>query len=175
MARIRKLVVYPDPLLHRISDPVTNFDPKYLQPLIDDMFITMECADGVGLSAIQIGEPKRIIIAQDETDQYCLINPGIVSADGKQTFEEGCLSVPGVYEERERAEHITVRFHNVLGEEMEEDFSGLAAFCIQHEIDHLNGKVFIDDLSPLKKNRARDKIKKTVRKFQKDLLKQKTY
>lgn len=141
------------------------------------MILTMEAADGVGLSAVQVGIPLRIVVFvdQDPMNHEVFINPVITRSYGKQELSEGCLSVPGVYEDRQRAEHIFVEYQDRYGMKSERELTGLEAFCVQHEIDHLDGKVFIDELSPLKKNRARDKIKKTVRLFKRDLVKQKAY
>ncbi len=171
MATIRPLKIYPDPILHEVSKPVFAFGSA-LEELVDDMFVTMELANGVGLSAVQIGVLKRVIIVSE----IAMINPEITEASiGEQLVSEGCLSVPGVYEERKRAKTIHLRYQCVSGQEYEFDFSGMAAFCIQHEIDHLDGRVFIDDLSPLKKRRARSKITKTVREFRNDEHKQQVY
>lgn len=163
---IRKLRVYPDPVLHTISKTVTVFDDS-LFALIEDMKDTMKVAEGIGLSAIQIGEPLRVITMIDThpLNIEVIINPTILDVFGTQSQEEGCLSVPGVYESRERADGVTVRYVDRHNEPREHTFWGIEAFCLQHEIDHLNGKVFVDKLSPLKKNRARDTMKKTIRRF----------
>lgn len=176
MPKIRKLIVYPDPILHQVSEPVEYCDEE-IREFCEDMIVTMEAAGGVGLSAIQVGVPLRIItfIDQHPMNHEVFINPEIVWSQGKQTQTEGCLSVPGVYEERERAEKIIVEYQDRYGMKSKAELTGLEAFCVQHEIDHLDGKVFIDESSPLKKKRARDKIKKTLRVFKRDLIKQKAY
>lgn len=173
MPSIRKLKVYPDPILHEVSQPVEQFDDE-LKTLVDDMFITMEATDGAGLSAVQVGILQRVVV-MDCGNPTVLINPRITERLGEYTFEEGCLSVPGVFEERVRSQQVHVDFYDTAGGHHLRWFKNLEAFCIQHEIDHLDGKVFIDDLSSLKKKRARDKIKKTVNQFQKDIIKHKAY
>ena len=168
MPTIRQLRVYPDPILHEVSEPATEEDSD----LIYDMFATMQAADGIGLSAVQVGVLKRIIVLQDTQSGslYAMYNPVIIEKSGEFTHQEGCLSVPGVYEERKRYEEIRVQCDDLRegGEPYVIKSTGLDAFCIQHEIDHLDGKVFIDDYSQLKINRARDKIKKTLKTFRKE-------
>ena len=171
MPKVYKLRDYPDPILHEVSQPVTDFNTA-LKDLVDSMYAVMQLAGGYGISAVQIGALHRVIIVNELT----MVNPEITDMSiGEQFHEEGCLSVPGVYEKRARAKYITCKYQSVTGEEYEFDFEGLPAFCIQHEIDHLDGKVFIDELSPLKKKRARSKIQNTVRKFGRDIMKQKVY
>ncbi len=171
MPKIYKLKVYPDPILHEVSQPVTQFNSD-LKDLVDSMYAVMEMADGYGLAAVQVGALWRVIIVNGLT----MVNPEITDHSlGEHKLEEGCLSVPGVYEKRARSKFITCKYQSVTGESYEFDFEGLQAFCIQHEIDHLDGKVFIDDSSPLKKKRARTKIQNTLRKFGRDIIKQKVY
>lgn len=175
MATLRKLKIYPDPTLHEISQPVFAFGSA-LRELVADMVLTMTAAGGVGLSAIQIGIPKRVVVINCEGNKRTMINPEIeMESTAEQTLDEGCLSTPGVYIPRIRSRHVSIRFQNISGESVEEEFFGMMAFCILHELDHLEGKIFIDDLSSLKKNRARGKIKKTIHMFRKDILKQKVY
>lgn len=175
MGQPRKLVIYPDPLLHVVSQPVEQFDDDF-QQLVDDMIATMIAANGIGLSAIQVGVPLRVLTFIDihPKNYEVFVNPVIVESDGVQTIDEGCLSVPGVYESRQRAEKIIVDYQDRYGEHWRHEMSGLEAFCVQHEIDHLDGKVFIDDFLPLKERRARDKIRKSIRKFRRQGL-QKVY
>jgi peptide deformylase len=164
--------VYPDPILSEISEPVREdeFGTDKLALLCEKMHVTTFYNNGVGLSAVQIGELKRVITMKipevdkyDVSRPYNLINPEIIQADGTFKFQEGCLSVPGYYEDRKRANRIVLRFRTIHGVQMEEEFTDLEAFCIQHEMDHLDGKLFIDELSPLKKRRVRAKVQKTMR------------
>lgn len=162
---IRKILYLPDERLRKIAKPVETFDES-LQTLINDMFDTMYDARGVGLAAPQIGVSLRlsvIDIVGDKKEQIVIINPEIVSSHGEKEFEEGCLSVPGAYDTVVRAEKVTVKALDRLGKPFEITGEGLLAECLQHEIDHLNGKLFVDLLSPLKRMVARRKLDKFKR------------
>lgn len=164
-----KILTYPNPILTQVSEPVTEFDkPPYdggLGVLCAQMFDTMRKSDGAGLSAVQVGILKRIIVMQvPGGEPHVFINPEIREyARPMFTYSEGCLSVPGFFDDRERYSSILLHWYTVQGEHKFHWFSDLEAFCIQHEMDHLEGKLFIDDLSPLKKDRIRKKIEKTLR------------
>lgn len=156
---------YPDERLRNKAKPVAAVDDS-IRKLVDDMFETMYHAPGIGLAAIQVNVARRVIVVDvsAEKDQpLCFINPEILSKDGVEQHEEGCLSVPGFYEIVERAEHIKVRALNRDGHSFELETGGLLAVCIQHEIDHLDGKLFVDYLSPLKRQRIKKKIEKMLK------------
>ncbi|MBL8472024.1 MAG: peptide deformylase [Rhodocyclaceae bacterium] len=156
---------YPDARLKKIASPVTQFDSA-LQRLARDMAETMYAAPGIGLAATQVDVHKRLIVidtSEDKSNLQVFINPQIIERDGEQVCEEGCLSVPGIYDKVTRAEHVKVRAQNVNGEFFERDAGGLLAVCIQHEIDHLDGKVFVEYLSPLKQTRIKSKLAKQAR------------
>jgi len=147
------------------ATPVGTVDDA-LRVLIGDMFETMYEAPGIGLAATQVDVHKRLFVTDvstDKTEPYVLINPEILEKDGVTVTDEGCLSVPGYYEEVERAEHIRVRFLDRNGDETEMEVDGLLAVCIQHEIDHLDGKLFVDYLSEAKRLRIRKKLEKERR------------
>jgi len=164
MAKL-KILEFPDPRLRTKATPVTAVDDA-LRALIDDMFETMYAAPGIGLAATQVDVHKRLLIADvsaDKSDPHVLINPEILEKDGVMVTDEGCLSVPGYYEEVERAEHIRVRFLDRQGDAQEMEAEGLLAVCVQHEIDHLEGKLFVDYLSEAKRQRIRKKLLKERR------------
>ena len=159
---ILNVLHYPDPRLRKKALPVENVDSEVKQ-LVDDMFETMYQAPGIGLAATQANVQKRVIvidISEDKSNPLCFINPEIVSSDGQEEMEEGCLSVPGIYEKVKRAERIKVRALNRDGESFEMQADGLLSVCIQHEMDHLEGKLFVDYLSELKRQRIRKKLDK---------------
>jgi len=159
------ILEFPDPRLRTRAAPVETVDEQ-LNELIDDMFETMYDAPGIGLAATQVDVHKRLLVADmsaDKSDPQVLINPEILEKDGVMVSEEGCLSVPGYYEEVERAEHIRVQFLDRKGAEVEMEAEGLLAVCIQHEIDHLNGKLFVDYLSEAKRQRIRKRLVKERR------------
>jgi peptide deformylase len=163
---LREILHFPDPRLRLRARPVDQVDAS-VRRLVDDMFETMYAAPGIGLAATQINEQKRILVADVSDDQsapHCLINPEILSREGEEEMDEGCLSVPGFYETVRRAERIRVRALNRDGEQYELEVDGLLAVCIQHEIDHLDGKLFVDYLSTLKRNRIRKKLEKQAAK-----------
>jgi len=156
------ILEYPDPRLRIRAEPVTEFDAQ-LAELVADMFETMYLAPGIGLAATQVNVHRRVLVvdvSEERNAPICLVNPEIVRAEGSVSYEEGCLSVPDVFEAVERAERITVRAHNERGEPLEIDAEGLLAICIQHEMDHLEGKLFVDYLSALKRNRLKKKALK---------------
>jgi peptide deformylase len=156
---------FPDPRLREIAQPVEQVDDGVRQ-FIDDMFETMYAAPGIGLAATQVNVAKRIIVidVSEEKDQpLCLINPEILELDGIEEMEEGCLSVPGVYERVQRADRVRVSALDRDGQKVEIEANGLLAVCIQHEIDHLDGKLFVDYLSQLKRTRIRKKLEKEQR------------
>jgi len=156
---------YPDERLHKIAKPVEVVDDK-LRKLVEDMAETMYEAPGIGLAATQVNVHKRVIVidvSEDQTDLKVLINPEILERSGEQVCEEGCLSVPGVYERVVRAAEVRVTALNEQGERFELEADGLLAVCIQHEIDHLDGKVFIERLSQLKFSRIKNKLAKRMR------------
>ncbi|MCR4302045.1 MAG: peptide deformylase [Sulfuricaulis sp.] len=162
---IRRILHYPDPRLRRQANPVLEITDS-TRRLVDDMAETMYQAPGIGLAAIQIDEPWRIIIidiSQTRDQLQVFINPKILSREGEQELEEGCLSVPGIYEPVSRARQIRVRALNRDGQAFEIETEDLLATCIQHEIDHLDGKVFVDYLSRLKQTRIRKKLEKRGR------------
>lgn len=162
---IREIITVPNPLLKTISKSVDKIDDKILG-ILDDMLETMYAAPGIGLAAIQIGIPKRMLVIDiskddENKDPHFFINPEILNpTEDLSTFEEGCLSVPGVWEEIERPDECNVRFLDINGLEKNIRYSGMMATVIQHEMDHLNGIVFVDYLSRLKKDRA---IKKSIK------------
>ena len=161
MARLQ-ILEYPDPRLRTRAEPVEAVDDE-LRRLIDDMFETMYEAPGIGLAATQVNVHRRLLVAdvsEDKDDPRVFINPEILEKDGVAVTEEGCLSVPGFYEKVERAEHIRVRALDRNGEAFETELEGLLAVCVQHEIDHLDGKLFVDYLSQLKRQRIRKRIEK---------------
>ena len=162
---LREIVHYPDARLRRIAAPVSTVDDE-IRALVDDMAQTMYHAPGIGLAAIQIDVPKRVIVLDISPERNALhifINPKIVMRDGVHIMEEGCLSVPGIYETVQRAQHIRVSALDRAGNPFELEADGLLAVCIQHEIDHLDGKVFVDYLSRLKQQRIRKKLEKQQR------------
>lgn len=162
---ILRILEFPDPKLRIKAQPVGNVDDA-LRQLIDDMFETMYQAPGIGLAATQIDVHRRLLVADvsgERTDPHVLINPVIIEKDGLTVTEEGCLSVPGFYEEVERAEHIRVRYLNPDGKEVESEFEEMLAVCIQHEIDHLDGRLFVDYLSEAKRQRIRKRLEKDRR------------
>ncbi|HVT62696.1 MAG TPA: peptide deformylase [Legionellaceae bacterium] len=162
---IRKVLYLPDARLRRVSTEVTVFDEE-LQTLIDDMFETMYHTRGVGLAAAQIGINLRLSVvdvSSDRSQQLVLINPVIIEAIGETTYQEGCLSVPGTYDTVKRAETVTVRALDRYQQPFEMTASGLLGQCFQHEIGHMDGKLYIDLLSPLKRNMARRKLDKYLR------------
>lgn len=162
---IRKILYLPDARLRQISTEVTVFDDK-LQTLIDDMFETMYHARGVGLAAAQIGVSLRVSVidvTRDKSQQIVIINPVIIESIGELVYQEGCLSVPGVYDTVTRAHTVTVRALDRQGKTFDITGSELLAECLQHEIDHMNGKLFVDMLSPLKRSMARRKLDKHLR------------
>lgn len=159
MAKL-EILHFPDKRLRTKAVNIITIDDK-LRLFINDMYETMYDAPGIGLAATQVNFHKRLIvidISEDKDEPLCLINPVITHKDGVEIMQEGCLSVPGFYENVERAEHITVNALNQQGEAFELTTEGLLAVCIQHEIDHLDGKLFVDYLSPLKRNRIRKKL-----------------
>ncbi|WP_269531389.1 peptide deformylase [Chitinimonas sp. BJYL2] len=163
---ILNILHYPDARLHTVAKPVEKVDERIRQ-LLDDMAETMYAAPGIGLAATQVDVHQRIIVidvSEDKSGLIALINPRIIEADGKTRFEEGCLSVPGIYEEVERAERVVVEALDRNGESFRLNADGLLAICIQHEIDHLDGKVFVEKLSQLKLSRILNKLKKNQRK-----------
>jgi peptide deformylase len=156
---------YPDPRLHKIAAPVAKVDDD-IRRLVKDMAETMYGAPGIGLAATQVDVHKRVIvidISEDKSDLRVFINPQILNSCGTQSYEEGCLSVPGVYETVTRAERVTVEALDTQGKTFTLEAEGLLAVCIQHEMDHLLGKVFVEYLSPLKQNRIKTKLKKRQR------------
>jgi peptide deformylase len=157
---------YPDPRLHKVAEPVREVDDRIRQ-LVRDMAETMYNAPGVGLAATQVDVHERVIVidvSEEGNDLRVLINPEILwKSDEIQVYEEGCLSVPGIYDQVERAARIRVRALNEKGETYEFEADGLLAVCVQHEMDHLMGKVFVEYLSPLKQNRIRTKLRKQQR------------
>ena len=160
-----KILEFPDPRLRTKATPVAAVDDD-LRVLIGDMFETMYAAPGIGLAATQVDVHQRLLVTDvsvDKDDPYVLINPEILEKDGVIATDEGCLSVPGYYEEVERAEHIKVRFLDREGTEQDLEAHGLLAVCIQHEIDHLDGKLFVDYLSEAKRSRIRKKLEKERR------------
>ncbi|HJL17562.1 MAG TPA: peptide deformylase [Sandaracinaceae bacterium LLY-WYZ-13_1] len=153
---IRTILHYPDKRLRNPGEPVADFGPE-LEKLVEDMAETMYAAPGVGLAATQIGEPIRLFIVDvatgddEPSDLRVFVNPEILERDGSQTWEEGCLSFPGVHEEIDRAERVKVRAQDEKGETFELEADGLLAVAIQHENDHLDGKLMIDHLGLLRK------------------------
>ena len=162
---IRNILHFPDPRLRQVAAPVETVDDEIRQ-LVDDMVETMYDAPGIGLAATQINVHKRVIVidtSPERSSLLVLINPEITKREGEQTLEEGCLSVPGIYEKVTRFEKITVRALGRDGKPFELEAEELLAVCIQHEIDHLDGKVFVDYLSPLKQQRIDKKLQKQQR------------
>ncbi len=165
---IRDILVVPDPRLKTVSRAAKGVDDA-LRALMDDMLETMYAAPGIGLAAIQVGEPVRAIVMDldhrdGERQPRFFVNPEIVwASEETQPYEEGCLSVPDIYDEIERPAHVRIRYLNYAGEQVEEEAEGVFAVCIQHEMDHLDGVLFIDHLSRLKRNRAVSKVKKATK------------
>lgn len=156
------ILEFPDERLRTRAKPVEAVTDEIRQ-LVDDMFETMYAAPGIGLAATQVNVHQRVVvidISRDKSEPLCLINPVIVARDGIEQHEEGCLSVPGIYETVERADHIKLEALNRDGEKFVLETGDLLAVCIQHELDHLEGKLFVDYLSPLKRNRIKKKLEK---------------
>jgi peptide deformylase len=163
---ILNILRYPDARLHKVAAPVTVFDDG-LKKLVADMVETMYAAPGIGLAATQVDVHKRLIVvdASERHDSLVvLVNPEILEATGESDIEEGCLSVPGIYELVARAERVKVRAYDQNGNPFTLEAQGLLAVCIQHEMDHLQGKVFVEHLSQLKQQRIRAKLAKQLRK-----------
>jgi peptide deformylase len=165
---LREILVVPDPTLKKISARVEAVDDD-LRALMDDMLETMYAAPGIGLAAIQVGVPKRVIVMdiarpEEEPAPRFFVNPEILWVSEETTpYEEGCLSVPEIYDEVERPVRVKLRYQTYQGETVEEDAEGLYAVCIQHEMDHLDGVLFIDHLSRLKREQAVKKVKKQAK------------
>lgn len=170
---IRDVLTVPDPRLKLVSKPVDKVDDA-LRALMDDMLESMYAADGIGLAAIQVGEPLRVIVIDlaredEEPNVKYFVNPVLSDASKDlEPYEEGCLSVPTVYDEIERPDHVTVSYLDYHGEQVTEVAEGMYAVCIQHEMDHLEGVLFIDYLSRLKRNRAVQRVKKLEKEKERD-------
>ncbi|MGB5277930.1 MAG: peptide deformylase [Gammaproteobacteria bacterium] len=162
---ILEILHYPDKRLRTVAVPVDVVDDS-IRNLVDDMFETMYAAPGIGLAATQVNVHKRIIVIDlsvEKNEPLCLINPEIIKTEGVEQTEEGCLSVPDIYETVERAERIEVKALDKRGKAFTLEADGLLAVCIQHEIDHLQGNLFVDYLSPLKQMRVKKKLQKARR------------
>ena len=165
---LREIIILPDKRLRLTSEPVKAVD-REIRALIDDMFETMYAAPGIGLAAIQIGVPKRVVTMdlakkEDPPDPRVFINPEIVwSSDDKAIYEEGCLSIPEYYEDVERPVSVKVKYLDRDGKAQEIEASGLLATCLQHEVDHTNGVLFIDHISKLKRDLVTKKFKKAAK------------
>ena len=160
-----EILVYPDNRLRQVAKPVTEFDDE-LKRLVNDMAETMYDAPGIGLAAIQVNVPKRVVVmdlTEGKNDLQVFINPEITPIEGKTESEEGCLSVPGIFASVERHERVNIKYQDLDGETYNVEADGLLAICIQHEVDHLDGKVFVDYLSRLKQDRVRKKLKKEMK------------
>lgn len=160
-----EILEFPDERLRKKAKPVEVVDAS-IQRLVDDMLETMYAAPGVGLAATQVNVQKRLVVidvSETKDQPLCLINPEILAQSGVEESEEGCLSVPGIFEKIRRADKVTVQALDRGGRPIELEAQGLLAVCIQHEIDHLNGKLFVDYLSPLKRQRIRKKLIKATR------------
>ena len=159
---LRTILEFPDPRLRTRAEPVTRFDAA-LGTLIDDMLETMYAAPGIGLAATQVDVHKRLIvidISEEHNEPLVLINPEILAREGEAQTEEGCLSVPGIFDEVKRAARVRVRAQDRNGETFERDYDEVLAVCIQHEMDHLEGRLFVDYLSDLKRERIRKRLDK---------------
>ncbi|MCU7810217.1 MAG: peptide deformylase [Candidatus Thiodiazotropha sp. (ex Notomyrtea botanica)] len=162
---ILDILHFPDPRLRNKAKPVAEVDDS-IRRLIDDMLETMYEAPGIGLAATQVNVAKQLVVidlSEDKNEPLCLINPEIIEKDGIEQMEEGCLSVPGIYEKVTRANHIRLRALDRDGNPFEMEAEDLLAVCIQHELDHLEGKLFVDYLSSLKRQRIRKKLEKENR------------
>lgn len=162
---IRRILHHPDERLRRKAEPVHEVTDE-IRVLIADMAETMYSAPGIGLAAIQIGVARRVVVidlSEERNQLQAFINPEIYETEGEQIMEEGCLSVPGIFEPVTRAGHVKVRALDAQGRPFELEAGGLLASCIQHEIDHLDGKLFVDRLSRLKQQRIRKKLEKHQR------------
>jgi peptide deformylase len=160
-----EILRFPDTRLRNVAQPVARVDDE-IRGLIDDMFETMYDAPGIGLAAVQVNRPVRVIVvdvSEDRGQPLALVNPEIIERHGVEEMDEGCLSVPGVYETVQRADRIRFRALDRDGQPFERDADGLLAVCIQHEIDHLDGKLFVDYLSSLKRQRIRKRLEKEAR------------
>ena len=159
---LRTILEFPDPRLRTRAEPVTRFDAA-LGALIDDMLETMYAAPGIGLAATQVDVHKRLIvidISEEHNEPLVLINPEILAREGEAQTEEGCLSVPGIFDEVKRAARVRVRAQDRNGDTFERDYEDVLAVCIQHEMDHLEGRLFVDYHSDLKRERIRKKLDK---------------
>ena len=159
---LRTILEFPDPRLRTRAKPVTVFDAA-LGTLIDDLFETMYAAPGIGLAATQVDVHQRVLVidvSSDRTGQLALVNPEILAREGEEITEEGCLSVPGIFDEVKRAAKVRIRAQDRTGAVFERDYDDILAVCIQHEMDHLEGKLFVDYLSDLKRERIRKKLDK---------------
>ena len=168
---ILPILCYPDPCLHKVAQPVAQVDER-IQTLVQDMLDTMYDAQGIGLAATQIDVHERVVVidvSEERDAPLVLINPEIVwASDEKQVGDEGCLSVPGIYDGVERSTAVKVRATDENGKQREIEAEGLLAICVQHEMDHLMGKVFVEYLSPLKRNRIKTKLVKQQKQDAKD-------
>lgn len=159
------ILCFPDPRLHTVAKPVGTIDARIKQ-LAADMAETMYAARGIGLAATQVDQHVRVIVidtTEEQTGLVTLINPEIIARDGEQVYEEGCLSVPGIYDNVTRAENITVRAQGLDGKPFELKADGVLSVCVQHEMDHLMGIVFVEHLSRLKQTRIQAKLAKQAR------------
>ncbi|MCG7959228.1 MAG: peptide deformylase [Candidatus Thiodiazotropha taylori] len=162
---ILDILHFPDPRLRNKAKPVAQVDDS-IRRLIDDMLETMYQAPGIGLAATQVNVAKRVVVidlSEEKNEPLCLINPEIIERDGIEQMEEGCLSVPGIFETVSRADKIRFKALDRDGVPFEEEAEGLLAVCVQHELDHLDGKLFVDYLSSLKRQRIRKKLEKESR------------
>jgi peptide deformylase len=170
---LRDIIKLPDPRLRLVSEPVGTIDDG-IRRLVDDMFETMYDAPGIGLAAIQVGVPQRVVTIdlekkQGEKEPRVFLNPEVIwSSEEKGTYEEGCLSIPEYYEEVERPARVKVRYLSLDGSTQELEADGLLATCLQHEIDHVNGVLFIDHLSKLKRSRVIKKFAKAAKRAEED-------
>ncbi|MDO1510658.1 MULTISPECIES: peptide deformylase [unclassified Neisseria] len=159
------ILQYPDERLHTVAKPVAEIDER-IRTLVADMFETMYEARGIGLAATQVNVHERVVVmdlSEEQNEPRVFINPIITHKDGQTTYEEGCLSVPGIYDTVTRAERVTVEALDEKGQKFTLEADGLLAICIQHELDHLVGKVFVEYLSTLKQNRIKTKLKKRAK------------
>jgi len=167
-----EILEFPDPRLRTVAIPVEQYD-QALEILVDDMLETMYAANGIGLAATQVNRHVQLLvldISEDRDRPRSYVNPEIISLEGEQVCEEGCLSVPGVYANVTRADRVKVRARDAKGQIFEEEAEGLHAVCLQHEVDHLAGRLFVDYLSPLKRQRLRKQLEKSRRQGQQEEL-----